>query len=97
MPTNFEPHYLGSKKLLTVIMDPAKAYSAQSYLGGSGTSKAPCQVGRKPELISGSCALTTLSTFSHSLPWATIVTRIESFMWTSKPNLYRWRGKRLGP
>ena len=39
MPTNFEPHYLGSKKLLTVIMDPAKAYSPQAYLGGdSGTS-----------------------------------------------------------
>ncbi len=38
MPTNFEPHYLGSKKLLTVVMDPAKAYSAQAFLGGVGTS-----------------------------------------------------------
>jgi hypothetical protein len=37
MPTNFDPHYLGSKKLLTVVMDPAKAYSASAYIGGGGT------------------------------------------------------------
>jgi hypothetical protein len=38
MPTNFDPHYLGSKKLLTLIMDPAKAYSSAAYLGGGNTS-----------------------------------------------------------
>ncbi len=38
MPTNFDAHYLGAKKLLTVIMDPAKAYSAAAYIGGGGTS-----------------------------------------------------------
>ena len=38
MPTNFDAHYLGSKKLLTLVMDPAKAYSASAYLGG-GNSK----------------------------------------------------------
>lgn len=37
MPTNFDPHYLGSKKLLTLIMDPSKAYSASAYVGGGGT------------------------------------------------------------
>jgi len=37
MPTNFDAHYLGSKKLLTLIMDPAKAYSAAAYIGGGGT------------------------------------------------------------
>lgn len=38
MPTNFDPHYLGAKKLLTMIIDPAHAYSASTYLGG-GNSK----------------------------------------------------------
>jgi hypothetical protein len=37
MPTNFDAHYLGAKKLLTLIMDPAKAYSASAYIGGGGT------------------------------------------------------------
>ena len=37
MPVNFDAHYLGSKKLLTLVMDPAKAYSASAYIGGGGT------------------------------------------------------------
>jgi hypothetical protein len=37
LPPNFSPSLLGEKKLLTIVMDPKKAFDATSYKGGGGT------------------------------------------------------------
>lgn len=38
LPPNFAPTLLGEKKLLNLVMDPAKAYDAKAYAGGGAVA-----------------------------------------------------------
>ena len=91
MPTNFDAHYLGSKKLLTMIIDPAHAYSASTYLGGGNSSSASLPGWPKAGTNKWELRTYDVSICSRFRSWARIVTRIESSTWTSKRTSSRWR------
>ena len=91
MPTNFDAHYLGSKKLLTLIIDPAHAYSASTYLGGGNSSSGSLPGWPKAGTNKWELRTYDVIDLQPFRSWALIATRIESSMWINRLISSRWR------